>query len=112
MSKFPQWRPPMLDYGSGDGNGPRNSVGKFFLRMLVGTFISFAAIGAGLLLLDATNSPILMFLPFIVVLTVMIVITVRKRKFGYITGILLGPFILTALLFMLLLMICGVARFY
>src|SRR5262245_2973002 len=110
---------PVLQYRNprdGEIGPPRNSVGKFFLRMLGGLFIGGMAIGLGFVLINVVTptsgltSLVLFFLPFLTILTVMIVITIGRKKYGYVTGILLAPVVLIFGLIVLLLAICGGLR--
>jgi hypothetical protein len=110
----------VIQYGDprlGEPGPPRNSVGKFFLRMLIGLFLGGGSIFFGWFLVRVIEPErgefgvVLFFAPFVAMVTAMTVLAFRRRKYGYVTGILLAPVIIIAGLVALLLMICGGFKF-
>lgn len=79
------------------------------LRALAGMAAGVGSGFAGWGLVAATDYRLapLFFLPFLVLLGVSIFMAIRFRRFGYVTGILLAPFIIGAGLIILLFIICG-----
>ncbi len=114
MPDLPPDKPPIINYQTPNPT-PRNTPGKFFGRMGIGI-----ALGVGGCILGsiafalAANSKgptwpsfLIGALPIILALFVAINIGVRQRKYGYVTGVILAPFLIVVCLFLLLLAICG-----
>jgi len=109
----PPERDPVLAYRPGGSDAQRNSVGRFFLRSLAGIGIGIAMLILGGVITAASRvdsgglAMFLFFLPLLTAIAVSIVILIRYRRFGYVTGLLLAPLVLVGLVALLLLIICG-----
>jgi hypothetical protein len=76
--------------------------------MLVGTVLAFAGAAAGGYLSYATGIAWLFYVPVAAALGIAIFVALRYRKYGYVTGVILGPFIITICLLGLLMIVCGI----
>jgi hypothetical protein len=102
--------PPPLNYAPPPSLPPgRNRWWKVLLRILAGMAAGTASAFLGWLLVAVTGFRLgaLFFLPPILLLTAAIVVAVRFRRFGYVTGILLAPVIIGIGLVILLLILCS-----
>jgi hypothetical protein len=89
------------------GRGP-NSAGKVLLRILAGSVGGASACVIGVILAGALNSGWWFFLPPVLTLAGASFVALRYRRYGYVTGMVLGPFVLVSGLFLLLMIVCGV----
>jgi hypothetical protein len=107
---------PKLDYETpppGRGNTPR----QVMLRMVLGVLFSLLALASGFMLMAFLSlfvpvvrtgtALVVMLLPLSVTFCVALALSIRQRRYGYATGVILGPFILVMTAGILLLMICG-----
>jgi hypothetical protein len=85
----------------------RNGVGWFLLRMLLGSIMGGGSIVAGAYLAAYTNVALLILVPPAAALGVAIWLCAGQKRFGYLTGVILAPFIIGAGLVVLLLIMCG-----
>jgi hypothetical protein len=69
--------------------------------------LGVGSVAAGGILYSATNFPPLFYAPPAVVFAALVFVAVRFRRFGYVSGFFLGPFIVAASLVIMLLIICG-----
>jgi hypothetical protein len=85
----------------------KNSNRNIFLRMLAGGLSGCASTALGVHLFNKTQSPLLGFLPVVFTFLVALYISLRYQRRGYALGMILAPFIIAAVLFLLLLAVCG-----
>ena len=125
MQDIPPHKPPVVNYQTPDP-APRNTPGKFFGRMAIGIGLGIGGciLGSVAYAIAATTlsrttpsagTTLLVFLiaasPIVLALILAINIGLRQRKYGYVTGVILAPFIIVVCLFLLLLAICGSSAF-
>ena len=112
---------PVPDYQVPRPGVTRGSVGRFFLRMMVGCGLTIAAIVLGVLLammasqvsaLSSAGSPILFIfgLPSMILFVVFLVVTIRRRAFGYLTGWVTAFVLAVVGLVVLIASLCGFFR--
>ena len=104
--------PPPLDYRSPTPTDrPKfNQWWKVILRILAGAFAGGLATVLGVIILGQSNIPILGMLPFATLFTVAMIISIRYRRYGYTSGIIIAPFLTAAIVILLLLWTCGHSR--
>ena len=105
MSNKPS-SPEPLDYGKGPAP-PKNSWKAVILRMLGGIGAAIVSAGVGLILAGATGYWVHFLIPPAVTLGILIYVTVRQRKFGYVSGFILAPFLIALALIILIRIFCG-----
>ncbi|MGN6367886.1 MAG: hypothetical protein ACTHN5_06455 [Phycisphaerae bacterium] len=87
-----------------DKNRPRN----VFLRILAGSFAGGLSAALGAYIFNITQSTLLGLLPILILFAIATYISLRFKRHGYAAGILLAPFIISAVAIILCLIICGV----
>jgi hypothetical protein len=113
MSNPPPIQPPSpspLDYLPPQPNR-KNSAGRVIGRIAIGVVAGIVCCILGVILAAATNVGYLFFLPLAAALALAAFIAIRYRRIGYVTGLIIAPFILTTGIFLLLLIICGLGSF-
>ncbi len=75
--------------------------------MLAGGAAGCASTALGVFLFNKTQSPLLGFLPVTLTFLAALYISLRFHRRGYALGMILAPFIIAAVLFLLLLAVCG-----
>jgi hypothetical protein len=76
---------------------------KILFRVLAGSFAGAGATIGGLLVANSTRNPVLGMLPYAFLFIAASFISLRYRRFGYTSGVILAPFI-TATVFVLLIL--------
>ena len=92
-------------------NPRRNVWWKVALRILGGLAAGVISCAAGLALAGGTGIPQLFALPPLAVFGGLLYVAIGLRRFGYVTGFVLAPFVIAATFFILLLIICGTGSF-
>ena len=103
-------KPPPIPYRSNDLPDPaprRNTPLKFLGRMCLGIALGVAGCVAGWGLAAGTNIPSLFFLPLAAALATAIIIAVKFKRYGYVTGVIIAPCLIAAAAIVLLFMICA-----
>jgi hypothetical protein len=106
-SPTPPLPPPIqtLTYAAPAKEPSKNRWWMVLLRIVGGLFLGTASGFIGLWLASITKVEALLFIPPGLMLAALIVIAVKFRRFGYITGFLLAPFVAAAVFAVFLLII-------
>ena len=109
MSNLPMPPHPRdpLNYGTPMPPHSHNRWWMVLLRVSAGIGAGIFSVIAGGFLVSLTNIEALLFLPGGVVFAVLLVVCIKYRRFGYLSGFLLAPFIIGAALIILLMAFCG-----
>jgi len=102
--------PPPIAYRSNDLPDPgpkKNTPLKFLGRMCLDIGLGVVGCIAGVYLANVTGVQWLGFFPPGAALATAIVIAVKFRRHGYVTGVIIAPFLIAVSLIVLLLIVCG-----
>jgi hypothetical protein len=77
------------------------------LRIFGGIFAGLASGGLGAWLAALTNMAILFLIPPALVFAALLVVCIKYRRFGYVTGFVIAPFLVMVGLIITLAIICG-----
>ena len=108
MAKPPPTPPNTLDYDTPEPPPSKNKGWMVVLRIFAGTAAAFLSVSGGYWLAHATAAPANWFVPPAVVFVFFLFVSLKYRRFGYVTGFVLAPFIATTLMLFLALIVCGV----
>jgi hypothetical protein len=96
-----------LSYRSPQLEDRPNSPAKVVARIAVGAAAGMLCSIAGVVLMGVFNNGWFFYVPFLFVIGGAAFVAIRFRRFGYVTGVIVGPFILATGIFVLLLILCG-----
>jgi len=81
---------------------------KVLLRIGAGAILAAGSTWSGYALGEAIHFPFLHLVAPALVFAALVFVSIRFRRFGYVTGFVLAPFIIVAVVVVLLLIYCGV----
>jgi hypothetical protein len=105
LPSIPPIQPQPLSYAAPEKGPSRNKWWMVLLRIFGGILAGGASGLAGWLLAARTDIGWLFFLPPAALLAGLIVIAVKFRRFGYVTGFILAPFVAAAVFAVIVLVI-------
>ena len=85
---------------------PEPNLPKSFIgRVLVGVGLSFSGWALAFVVVSVTRVPLLGFIPLIGSFAVAVYLGLKQRRFGYVTGVILTPFLVVSAILVLLMII-------
>lgn len=101
-----------LDYQTPQGG--RSGVNRWWMvagRIAAGIAAGFVSFGMGFWIAGMTGVFWLLFIPPAIMLGTLLFVCIKYRRFGYVTGFILAPFLAVSAAIILLWIICGSGAF-
>ena len=101
--------PQPLTYQTPTGRSlwTHNKWWMILLRAIAGGVAALVCLFIGGLIGNATNQPVLVFMPAMAVFAGLLFVCIRYRRFGYLSGFILAPILTAAALVVFLFLACS-----